>query len=91
MKQFIGTIALVFALIPLVHAEETVGDKAREAKTEAVQAKREAGKNVRKAGRQIKASGRKARQAVITRCADGRHTVKGASGCAGHGGVSDRK
>jgi hypothetical protein len=89
MKKLIGTIALVFAFMPLVHAEETVGDKAREAKTDAVQAKRTAGQEVRHAGRKIKTSGRKVRQAVITRCADGRHTVRGASGCAGHGGVRD--
>jgi hypothetical protein len=25
---------------------------------------------------------------VVTRCADGRHTVKGRAGCASHGGVS---
>jgi len=91
MKQIIGTIALIFAFIPLVHAEETIGDKAQEAKSDAVQAKRTAGKNIRHAGREIKASGRKARQTVITRCADGRHTAKGASGCVGHGGVRDKK
>ena len=91
MKKIIGTIALVLAFMPLAHAQESAGDKAREAKTDAVQAKRKAGREVRHAGREAKATGRKARQAVITRCADGRHTVKGASGCAGHGGVRDPK
>ena len=91
MKRIIGTIALIFAFVSPAHAQETVGDKARELKSDAVEAKREAGKEIRKAGRQTKAAGRKARQAVITRCADGRHTVKGASGCAGHGGVQDPK
>ena len=91
MKTIIGTIALIFALVPLVQAQESVGDKAREVKSDAVQAKRTAGKNVRHAGREVKAAGRKARQAVITRCADGRHTAKGASGCARHGGVRDPK
>jgi len=91
MKQIIGAIALVLAFIPVGHAEETIGDKAQEAKTDAVQAKRKAGKEIRHAGREVKATGRKARQAVITRCADGRHTAKGASGCVGHGGVSDKK
>ena len=84
MKKIIGIVALVFALIPLARAEETVGDKA-------VQTKREAGAEIRHAGREVKATGREARQAVITRCADGRHTVKGASGCAHHGGVNDPK
>jgi hypothetical protein len=84
MKRAIGTFVLISAFIPLAHAEETVGDKA-------VQAKREAGAEIRHAGREVKATGREARQAVITRCADGRHTVKGASGCAGHGGVNDPK
>ena len=91
MKKFIIAIAMTLALIPLAQAQETVGDKAREAKTDAVKAKRTAGKEVRQAGRQVKATGRKVRQAVITRCADGRHTVKGKSGCVGHGGVSDPK
>ena len=91
MRKFIATIALALAFVPLAHAGESVGDEAREAKAEAVQAKRTAGKDIRHAGRKIKATGRKARQAVITRCADGRHTVRGASGCAGHGGVLDPK
>ena len=91
MRKIIGTIALLVAFMPLALAEETVGDKAREAKTEAVKAKRTAGKEIRHTGRAVKATGRKARQAVITRCADGRHTVRGASGCAGHGGVRDPK
>jgi len=91
MGKIIGTIALVLAFMPLAHAQETIGDKAREAKTDAVQAKRKAGREIRHAGREVKATGRKARQAVITRCADGRHTAKGASGCVGHGGVRDPK
>ena len=91
MRKIIGTIALIFAFIPLAHAAESIGDKAHEAKTDAVKAKRAAGREIRHAGREVKATGRKARQAVITRCADGRHTVKGASGCARHGGVRDPK
>jgi hypothetical protein len=91
MRKVIGTIALILAFMPLAHAEETLGDKAREAKTDAVKAKRTAGKEIRHTGRAVKSSGRKVRQAVITRCADGRHTVQGASGCAGHGGVRDPK
>jgi hypothetical protein len=91
MNKVIGTIALIFALMSPAHAQETVGDKAREVKTDAVKAKRAAGSEIRKAGRAVKSTGRKVRQAVITRCADGRHTVKGAAGCRGHGGVSDPK
>ena len=91
MRKIIGMIALTLAFMPLAHAQETVGDKARELKTDAVQAKRKTGSEIRKAGREVKATGRKARQAVITRCADGRHTAKGASGCVGHGGVRDPK
>jgi hypothetical protein len=91
MRRVVGTIALMLAFVPLAHAEESIGDKASEAKTDVVQAARAAGKDVSDAGRELKASGRKARQAVITRCADGRHTAKGASGCAGHGGVQDPK
>ena len=91
MKQIIGTIALLLAFLPLAQAAETVGDKAREVKEDAVQAKRDAGKEVRQAGRNVKAAGRNVRKAVITRCADGRHTAKGKAGCRGHGGVSDPK
>jgi hypothetical protein len=92
MRTIIGTIALVFALMPVARAaEQSIGDKAHEAKVDAVETKRAAGKEVREAGRKVKKTGRKVRQAVITRCADGRHTVKGASGCAGHGGVLDPK
>ena len=86
MRTAIGILALLLVCsLPVRAAEgETVGDSA-------VKAKREAGKEVRKTGREVKAAGRKARQAVITRCADGRHTVRGASGCVGHGGVKDPK
>jgi hypothetical protein len=91
MKKLFAALTLLAALIPVAQAEETVGDKAREAKADAVQAKRTAGKEIRQGSRKVKATGRKARQAVITRCADGRHTVKGASGCSGHGGVRDAR
>ena len=91
MKQVIATIALILAFSPFVHAEESAGDKAGHVKADAVHAKRTAGKDIRHAGRQVKSTGRKARQAIITRCGDGRHTIKGASGCAGHGGVRDPK
>ena len=91
MRKIIATIALILAYMPLAYAQESIGDKAREAKQDAVNAKRTAGREIRHAGRTVKATGRKARQAVITRCADGRHTAKGASGCARHGGVRDPK
>jgi hypothetical protein len=88
----IAAIALILLLAPLAQAaEESVGDKAHEAKVEAVKTKRAAGSEVRQAGRSVKKTGRKVRQAVITRCADGRHTIRGASGCVGHGGVLDPK
>lgn len=91
MRTLIGTIALIVAFHPLAHAQESVGDKAREVKDEAVQTKRQAGAEIRQDGREVKAEGRKVRQAVITRCGDGRHTARGASGCKGHGGVVDPK
>ena len=87
MKRTIAALTLgivSIAFFPIAHAAESVGDKA-------VEAKRSAGAGIRKAGRAAKATGRKVRQAVITRCADGRHTVKGKSGCVGHGGVNDPK
>ena len=89
MKEILAALALAFVFIPGAHAAGEVAEKAQEAKADAVQAERTAGSEVRHAGRKAKKAGRKVRQAVITRCADGRHTVKGAAGCAGHGGVSD--
>jgi hypothetical protein len=92
MRTTIGTIALILALMPVARAaEESVGDKVHEAKVETIEATREAGKELRQAGRKVKKTGREVRQAIITRCADGRHTLKGAPGCAGHGGVHDPK
>jgi hypothetical protein len=91
MRKIIGTIALLLAFTPFAYAQQTVGDAAREAKNDAVQAKRKAGAEIRSAGRTVKKKGRKVRQAVITRCADGRRTVRGAAGCVGHGGVRDPK
>lgn len=91
MGKIIGTIVLLFAFLPLAHAQNTVGDKVGDVKDDAVKAKRSTGAEIRKAGRAAKSTGRKARQAVITRCADGRHTAKGARGCRGHGGVLDPK
>ena len=90
MKKIIGTIVLAIALLPLAHAQP-VGDKVGDVADDAVKAKRATGAEIRKAGRAVKSTGRKARQAVITRCADGRHTAKGARGCRGHGGVQDPK
>lgn len=81
MNKLIGAVLFVFAFIPLAHAQETIGDKAQEVKGEAVQAKRAAGANIRQAGRDVD-------RAVRTLCADGRHTIKGAAGCKGHGGVA---
>jgi hypothetical protein len=75
MRKIIGTIALILAFIPLAYAEESIGDKAHEAKTDAVKAKRTAGKDIRHTGREIKASGREARQAVITRSKTGTFRV----------------
>ena len=91
MRKIAATIALSLAFLPFAFAAGSVGDKAREVKDDAVQAKRSAGADIRHAGRETKQAGREVRQAVITRCADGRHTAKGASGCKGHGGVLDPK
>ena len=84
MRKTIAIAALALAFVPLAQAEETVGDKA-------VNTKRAAGAEIRHAGREVKQTGREVRQAVITRCADGRHTLRGKSGCLGHGGVFDPK
>lgn len=84
MKIVLATLGLFLALAaPLAQAAETAGDAAQDVKSGALHAKRATGRTVRHAGRS-------ARDAVFTRCADGRHTVKGARGCRGHGGVRKR-
>jgi hypothetical protein len=90
MNKLIASVVFVFALIPLAHAQETIGDKAQEVKVDAVEAKNTVGDNIRQAGRDVKSTAKKADRAVRTLCADGRHTIKGAAGCEGHGGVSKK-
>ena len=46
------------------------------------------GDAVSEAGREVKKGAKEAHDVVWTRCADGRKTVKGKGGCAGHGGVA---
>jgi hypothetical protein len=88
MKECIGVFALTFLFIPFGYAQDSVGDKAQEVKSSAVQTKDAVAEDAREAGQEVKKATHKARRAVFTRCADGRHTIKGASGCDGHGGVS---
>ena len=88
MNKLLGAMALICAFIPLLHANENNGDKTRETKTDATQSQSTIGDSVRQVGSEIKSAGRKVRRAVVTRCADGRHTVKGRAGCTSHGGVS---
>lgn len=94
----LGNIAICLALGPLlstvVYAEEsTVADKAIEVKDGVKDGAREAAHEVSKAavktGHAVKKEARKARQAVIVRCADGRHALKRKGDCDGHGGVDD--
>ena len=98
MKKILGVIAICLAVSPLlssvVYAEEsTVADKAIEVKDGVKDGARDAAHDVGKAavktGHEIKKAARKARQAVIVRCADGRHALKRKGDCDGHGGVND--
>jgi hypothetical protein len=88
MKNLIAAIALLCSLIPVSQASDNPGDPARATKSEPAQAPETIGDGVRQVGREIKSAGRTVRRAVVTRCADGRHTVRGKAACAGHGGVS---
>lgn len=88
MNKLIGAIALICAFIPFTHASENAGDKPHETQTEASKSPSTIGDGLSQVGHDIKAAGRKVRRAVVTRCADGRHTVRGKSACASHGGVS---
>jgi len=88
MKKLIGVIAFMCGFISFSHANENSVNKPRETKTDSAQSQSTIGDDVRQAGREIKEAGRTVRRAVITLCADGRHTVRGKAACAGHGGVS---
>jgi len=90
MNKLVGAIAVICAFIPFSHANEDSADKTRETKTDTAQSQSTIGDGLRHAGREIKAGGRTIRRAVLTRCADGRHTVRGRAECASHGGVSAR-
>jgi hypothetical protein len=88
MNKHVAIAALFFAFTPLTQAQENAADKAPEVKTDPAPAGQSIGDGVRQAGREVKTAGKKARRVVSTLCADGRHTIKGAAGCNGHGGVS---
>lgn len=88
MNKKIATTILFFGCIALANAQETSGSKPQEAKAGAAQSPSTIGDGVREVGREVKTAARKVRRAVVTRCADGRRTVKGKAGCAKHGGVS---
>jgi hypothetical protein len=90
MNRLIGAILFVFAFIPLTHAQESNSVTRQEVKADAVETKNTVGDKIRQAGREVKSTARKADRAVRTLCADGRHTIKGAAGCDGHGGVSKK-
>ena len=49
------------------------------------------GDSVSEATGEVKKAAKKTHDVVWTRCADGRKTVKGKSGCDGHGGVAAAK
>jgi len=89
MNKLIGAIALLCAFIPLSHAQESAGGKPQGTTTSG-QSPSTVGGAVRRVGHDVKTAGRKVRRAVVTRCADGRHTVRGRAACASHGGVSAR-
>ena len=88
MNKLVGVIALMCALVPLSYAVENPGNKTEETTTDAAQSQSTIGDGARQVGREVKAASRKVRRAVVTRCADGRHTVKGRAEFASHGGVS---
>ena len=88
MKKLVVGIALLCAFFPISYAQDDSGTKSQSKKAETTQSPSTIGDGVREVSREIKSAGRKVRRAVVTECADGRHTVKGHAACAGHGGVS---
>ena len=90
MKKLLAALVFFCAFAPLSYAQDNPGEQSPKTKAGASQSPSTIGDGVREAGREVKSAGRKVRRAVITRCADGRHTIKGRAACAGHGGVSAR-
>jgi len=90
MRRLIGTIVFLLAFSPISHAQDSGGDKAQETKDGVAKATDTVADGAREVGKEVKDAAHKARRAVFTRCADGRHTIKGQSGCNGHGGVSSQ-
>ncbi len=91
MKKTVLTIVLMTALIPFAYGQAHSADTPQPAKNaDAAQSPETIGDGIREAGREIETAGRKVRRAVVTQCADGRHTVRGREACAKHGGVSEQ-
>lgn len=88
MNKLFAALALLCASTSFSYAQDNSADKSQETKADAAHSQSTIGDDVRQAGREVKAAARKVRRAVVTRCADGRHTVKGKAACARHGGVS---
>ena len=89
MKKTVLTIVLMAALIPFAYGQERSADTPQpKKKADTAQSQETIGDGIREAGREIETAGRKVRRAVVTQCADGRHTVRGREACAKHGGVS---
>lgn len=88
MNKLVGAVALICAFIPFSYADESPGDKTQETKADTAQSPSTIGDGARQVVSEIKTAGRTVRRAVVTLCADGRHTVKGRAECASHGGVS---
>jgi hypothetical protein len=89
MKTLIAMAALVVSFNALAQAEGPQPKDTQPAKqTQPLKPGETVGDKVSEAGREIKRDARQAHDAVWLRCADGRKTLKGKSGCKGHGGVA---
>ena len=87
MNKLLGTLILICAFAPAVYAQNTT-DQPQPTPPASSQQPQTVGDGVRQAGHEIKKGAHKVRKAIVTTCADGRHTIKGHAGCNGHGGVS---
>jgi hypothetical protein len=89
MRTLIGMAALVVSFHAFAQAEGPQPKDTQPAKqTQPLKPGETVGDKVGEAARDVKQGARQAHDAVWTRCADGRKTLKGKSGCRGHGGVA---
>jgi len=81
-------IVVLLSIGTLGRAEEQSNDKVHEVAASAKETAHKVAEGVREGAHKVAKAAKHVKNKVVTRCSDGRHTIRGASGCAGHGGVA---